>query len=115
LLHLDARQKLKRLNEMKKVTAIGFRSNSWYAGLNVTLPGTDSEANVVGTFLEKLGSEITPKDTDELLAKEIKFPLEGTIRSDGYFYPGKSTDPDDAWAVNHFVFQHELTVEHPSQ
>lgn len=94
---------------MKKATAIGFRSNSWFAGLNTTIPDTDIPENKHGGFGKKYG-DLSDKLSDEYKSMQLKFPLHGTIGNgnpseDDQFFPDGA---EDSWHVTHFVFEHEM-------
>ena len=94
---------------MKKVIAIGFRSNSWYAGLNTTIPNADLPQNTGGGMGLKVG-ELVNKTSDEYKASQFVFPLAGKIIEDEdtgrmtAFVPCGYNDWD-WWHVDHFVFE----------
>ena len=94
---------------MKKVTAIGFRSNSWYAGLNTTIQNSDIPQNINSGMGIKMGN-LLDKHSDEYKATQLIFPLEGKIIEDEdsgkmiAFVPNGYEDWD-WYHVDHFVFE----------
>lgn len=95
---------------MKKATAIGFRSNSYFAGLNTTIPNTDHPSNN-GPGMDSEDFIILPCSAEEQ-ARNLVFPLHGTIGNgkpyeDDQFFPD-GAEEWDSWHVTHFVFEHEI-------
>lgn len=88
-----------KTESMSQVTAIGFRSNSCFAGLNTTIPNTDIPAN---EEFKKYDPD-NEDDSYNALAAALVFPLIGHLCEDEFHPLGN--DPIDWWSADHFVFE----------
>ncbi len=84
---------------MKKVKALGFRSNSWFAGLNTTIPDSDTPEC---EELSKIGG--CRNESDDYDAQQLRFPVFGEMINEHQFIEDGKTE-EDSWSTKHFVFE----------